>query len=89
MNPQGLSSKPALFQTGKIYACRSIADQDCVFRFKVVRRTDKTLWLDYMGETLQVRARFHGMRGEACSPLGRYSMAPTLWAYCDEVDNAG
>ena len=66
------------FEAGKSYSCRSIGDQDCVFKFKVIRRTDKTLWLDYEGKTLTVRARFNGTKGESCMPLGRYSMAPIL-----------
>ena len=68
------------FMTGKVYACRSIGDHDCVFKFKVTRRTDKTLWLEHNGKALQVRARFNGQAGESCMPLGRYSMAPVLRA---------
>ena len=31
------------FQVGKSYACRSLADYDCIHVFKILARTDKTI----------------------------------------------
>ncbi len=76
------------FITGKTYACRSIGDHECVFKFTITRRTDKTLWLEHNGKLLQVRARFNGSAGESCMPLGRYSMAPVLRASSSLIEEA-
>lgn len=71
------------FETGKTYSTRSICDHDCIFRFSVVRRTAKTITFNYHGkeQTRGVRV-VEGV--EYCSPLGRYSMSPTI-----QADKAG
>ena len=69
----------AKFEVGRTYSCTSICDSECVFRFTVVKRTDKTVWLDYCGKIRTRRVRIHG-NTEACDPQGRYSMSPVLFA---------
>lgn len=69
----------AKFEVGATYSCTSICDSECVFRFTVVKRTEKTLWLDYHGKTRARRVRMHG-NTEACDPQGRFSMSPVLFA---------
>jgi hypothetical protein len=67
------------FEVGRTYTCRSIGDYDCVFSFEVVKRSPKRVWLRYHG---RVTARAIRIREgiECCSPLGQYSMSPTLHA---------
>lgn len=43
------------FVVGETYAVRSSADYDCVFKFTIVRRTDKSVWIDYHGDVSQKR----------------------------------
>lgn len=67
------------FIVGRTYAVRSICDYDCVFRFEVVARTEKTVTLASHGK--QVRRKVRVVCGaEACDPHGRYSMSPVLSA---------
>lgn len=40
------------FQIGRTYEKRSFADYDTIFRFKVVKRTAKTVTLEYCGREL-------------------------------------
>lgn len=64
------------FEVGKTYSCRSACDHNCVWEFKVLGRTDKTVTLsDGKRRKLSV---YDGV--ETCFPIGRYSMAPTLRA---------
>lgn len=68
------------FEIGKTYSTRSICDYECIFRFAIVRRTAKTVTFTYHGkeQTRGVRVGSDGV--EHCSPLGRYSMSPTISA---------
>lgn len=67
------------FIVGRTYSVRSICDYDCVFRFEVVARTEKTVTLSSHGK--QVRRKVRTVNGaEACDPHGRYSMSPVLSA---------
>lgn len=69
----------AKFEVGHSYACRSFCDSDCIFSFTVVKRTEKTVWLDYHGKVRARRVRISG-DAEACDPMGTYSMSPVLVA---------
>ena len=64
------------FEVGKTYETRSICDSDCVFSYKVVSRTAKTVTLDngkrYRPHTYENR--------EAIYPECKYSMCPTIKA---------
>ena len=75
------------FQPGQIYATRSICDSDCIFRFKITRRTATTLFFfpcDPAGEptrderSRRIRSDSDGV--ERIMPHGSYSMAAVLAA---------
>ncbi|NOU05178.1 MAG: hypothetical protein HOO99_03240 [Hyphomicrobiaceae bacterium] len=67
------------FQVGETYACRSICDYDCIYRFGILKRTAKSVWINVHGNTVRRAVRiFDGV--EAIDPHGRYSMSPVLTA---------
>lgn len=68
------------FETGKTYWTRSICDHECIYRFEILKRTEKTVWIKYHNKT-KARRVYTGFDGnEAIDPHGRYSMSPTLSA---------
>ena len=70
------------FEVGSIYSCRSIGDSDCVWRFVVTARTDKTVTLvddDLNTMSRRVSPSWDKTR-ETVKPFGSYSMAPILHA---------
>ena len=77
-----MSNKQHQFQVGQTYSQSSICDSDCHFRFTVVKRTEKSIWLnDHSGikkGTYRVKITDYDQNAETCSPLGSYSMAPSL-----------
>lgn len=68
------------FEVGQTYSTRSICDYDCIFSFKVIARTAKQVTIE--SNTWGVKKRgikiYDGV--ETCSPLGTYSMSPTIRA---------
>jgi hypothetical protein len=68
------------FKVGKTYSTRSVCDQDCVFSFQVMARTDKTVTIKPCrgGEVRRKVRVFDGV--ERMDPHGRYSMFPFLSA---------
>ena len=65
------------FQIGQELSTRSLCDYDCVFRFKVVKRSEKFVTLSYYNELKRVGIKVRdGV--EYCHPLGSYSMAPSV-----------
>lgn len=74
------------FEVGKTYYTRSFGNWDVVYKFKVVKRTEKTVWLETIHyETPQARRvdRSLGL-AERISPLGRYANSPGLDATQDK-----
>ncbi len=67
------------FQVGKTYECRSFCDYECVFQFHIVKRTAKTLTLEYNGRQFK-RGVYTWEGNERCRPLGSYSMSPIICA---------
>ena len=67
------------FTVGEQLSARSLCDYDCVFRFEVVSRTNKFVTLKYYNELKRVGIKVRDGR-EYCSPLGSYSMSPTVSA---------
>ncbi len=70
------------FKIDETYSCKSVCDQDCVWSFIVISRTDKTITLadqDRKVVTKKISMHYDGTT-ETCFPLGRYSMAPILKA---------
>lgn len=71
------------FEVGRIYYTRSICDHDCIWRIKIVGRTEKTIkWimLDHCKKVVKTARPFIFNGEENFYPLGRYSMAPTIGA---------
>lgn len=72
------------FEIGKTYETRSICNHDCIFSYKVVKRTAKTVTIvDDKGTTKTCRineAYTKARNTETILPLGKYSMCPTLSA---------
>lgn len=69
------------FHAGEVYSARSICGHNCIFSFTIVKRTSKTVTLEYHADG-SVRCRSIKMRdgAEYCFPLGTYSWAPILRA---------
>ena len=67
------------FKAGNNYGARSTGDYDCVFEYSVIKRTDKSLWLQVQGELK--RLKIHCSDGvEHVFPLGHYAFCPCLRA---------
>ena len=70
------------FITGQTYGTSSICDSNCIFRFTVIRRSEKSLWLkDHSGikkGVYRVKITDYDQENETCSPLGSYSMSPVI-----------
>jgi hypothetical protein len=67
------------FAVGQQLSARSLCDYDCIFRFEVISRTAKFVTLKYFNDTKRVGIKVRNGR-EYCSPLGSYSMSPTITA---------
>jgi len=81
-----MSKELIKFEVGKTYYTRSFGNWDVVYRFKVVKRTEKTVWLEtFHYKTPQARRvdRSLGL-AERISPLGRYAFSPVLDATEDK-----
>lgn len=79
------SMKTKTFQVNNIYQCRSICNQDCIWTYKVIKRTASTITIKDMDtnkvKTCRVSKNSREIFGcEIIHPLGNYSMAPSLWA---------
>ena len=68
------------FEVGHRYHCRSACDHECIWTFAVIRRTQRSIWLnDHDGNVIRkVIKTSNGI--EHVLPLGSYSMAPVLTA---------
>lgn len=75
---------PKVFEVGREYSCRSICDYDCIWTFRVTRRTEKNVWVvdtTHGSEGKEVRRKIDVWREEEnFSPFGKYSMSPTVRA---------
>ena len=72
-----MSTGTTKFQIGQELSTRSLCDYDCVFRFKVVKRSEKFVTLSYYNELKRVGIKVRD-GDEYCYPLGSYSMAPSV-----------
>ena len=69
------------FIVGQTYATRSACNWDCVYSFTIVRRTEKSVWIDDIHGKKNVRRSIKNYSGhETFSPFGTYSMSPTISA---------
>jgi hypothetical protein len=67
----------ATFKIGQTYTARSACDYNCIFSFKVLKRSAKFLTIEHNGDTKRVGIK-QSDHGEWALPLGRYSMAPVI-----------
>jgi hypothetical protein len=73
------TTEAVTFETGVSYFCRSICDSDCIWHFRILRRTAKSVWVLVNGE--QVRRGIRVWNGvEKFEPFGTYSMSPVVSA---------
>lgn len=73
----------AQFKEGKFYYMRSLCDYDCVWVYKVVKRTACTVTIDDgrgNRKTCRISKHSEHWNEEQISPLGVFSMSPTLCA---------
>lgn len=75
------------FEIGKTYSMRSIGDHNCIWTYKVVKRTAKTITITDGKETKVCRILKSVSEHndvETVKPFGNYSMCPMLRAleYC-------
>ena len=74
------------FLVGESYATPSVCDHNCIFEFKVLRRTAKSVWVcpvrngKLFEDEVVRRAVVMWGNVESIWPQGRYSMAPILRA---------
>ena len=70
------------FIPGKTYTTRSVCDYDCIFTFKCIKRTAKTVTFESImrNKPIRVKLRTESDGSEWVLPLGSYSMAPVLHA---------
>ena len=69
------------FEVGKTYQCMSVCDSDCIYSFKVISRTAKTVTLQDADTNEIYRRRPNVWDGqEVCFPVGYYSMCPIIRA---------
>lgn len=74
------------FETGKTYMMRSICDHECIWKYKVIKRTKATITLQNVNYSKEITthriskgaSEFYG--AETIYPLGKYSMCPSLRA---------
>jgi len=69
------------FKLGKKYKMKSVCDHNCKWEYEVIKRTKKTITIKQIHD-----GRINNRRVKVCgdseyiSPLGTYSMSPTLRA---------
>jgi len=69
------------FEVGATYFARSTGDYDCIYKYRVVKRTEKTITLDGDGWEKPQRKKVYDYNEiEHCRPEGSYSMAPIIGA---------
>lgn len=67
------------FQVGKTYWCRSICDHECIFRYEITGRTEKTVTFKLGTKTKRCKINvWDGV--ETIKPQGTYSMCQILTA---------
>lgn len=73
------------FKVNQTYKCRSICDYNCIWTYKVIKRTASTITLKDMDtkevKTCRVNKKVSEWNNsETIYPTGHYSMCPTLTA---------
>lgn len=74
------------FQVGETYECRSACDHETVYRWTVLKRTEKTVTLrDIHGREKRRGVKVTDDGAEMCFPAGKHSMCPVIMADRPEV----
>jgi hypothetical protein len=68
------------FKAGSDYEVRSICDHNCIFKFKVIKRTAKSIWITERSEPVKRKSIYIYNSEECVKPHGSFSMAPILGA---------
>lgn len=73
------------FKVNETYQCKSICDQDCVWTYKVLKRTASTITIKDIDtkdvKTCRISKKSSERFGcEIVNPQGKFSMCPSLWA---------
>jgi len=80
-DPENQGKAIKKFEVGKEYSCRSICDSNCIFRYTIVSRTDKTVVISSNdGDGKQRKKIFITDGIEWIYPSGFYSMCPIIRA---------
>jgi len=68
------------FIVGKSYTARSACDSNCMFKMRIVSRTDKTAMVQH--DDVVRRYKIHKRPWNQCESIsmGSYSMAPSWYA---------
>ena len=84
---KGKNMTSASFQPGNVYSTASACDSNCIFRFKVIRRTASSVWVCPVrnGNVLEEETKRRSIikwdgEPERIFPMGKFSMAPMLSA---------
>ncbi len=81
VEPETLEPEIVSFEVGKTYSTRSACDHECIFSYKITRRTDKSVWVSENGLKPEERRKISTFEGvESIYPDGKYSMCPVLRA---------
>ena len=76
---ESAEAEPVKFEVGVSYFCRSACDSNCIWHFKVLRRTASSVWVLVDGKECRRGVRiWSGV--EKFEPFGRYSMSPVVSA---------
>jgi len=67
------------FKVNTTYSTRSVCDHNCIFEFKILKRTAKTVTVNIYGEEKR-RGIYILNDCENFSPFGSYSMSPVIQA---------
>lgn len=71
--------EPVRFEVGVSYFCRSACDSECIWHFRIIRRTASSVWIEVDGKPCRRGIRvWDGI--EKFDPFGRYSMSPVVSA---------
>jgi hypothetical protein len=69
----------AQFQVGQTYSTRSICDSECIFSFKILARTAKSVTINVHGKIVRRGlSLYNGI--EQFKPYGSYSMCAVIGA---------
>ena len=69
------------FQVDRIYENSSVCDSECIFSFRINRRTEKSVWITGSNNINNERRKIDVYNGEeTIYPFGKYSMATIIGA---------